>query len=448
MPISRSCPEVPLPVKAKVAYTVMAAVNRNAHRDYVYRTQMKNDFNDSMIEHQHTDRETNGNFTRRENRRQDRPLRMDHGEVSFRVAVTMKKDNGNTSKEWELVDTQNSLPSGQFHAKAVNVDYTDNVTDQADADMEAYQRQQLEAETRRLAKERSDLYWRDGEASEKRSPQHQPHRRHNTSPDHRHFVSAVEVMNQGQTAKTAALTAENLKRFENSERQKELQAKQMRRSVSNSSLDKRHDTVPNTGRDFGSTSSIDMHSIGGDSFFQMVQDFRTETDQRSPAPPHFDRLLQGKLSNGTEEERTNTMSSNKSDYTKEDRRNMEKDDASPRLQRRMPSKREKKNRSKSYSGAEVSLLRRLRNTKGDPGAKTPEGKLEDDMLEARIEEAVKRRAFLHYDVQSIYFDLRDIIRIIQNPERKRSTLTGASAASSRQQPNTPSVSMPTSQFLS
>ncbi|PIK44677.1 putative signal-induced proliferation-associated 1-like protein 2 isoform X3 [Apostichopus japonicus] len=170
----------------------------------------------------------------------------------------------------------------------------------------------------------------------------------------------------------------------------------------------------------------------------MVQDFRTETDQRSPAPPHFDRLLQGKLTNGTEDERTNTMSSNKSDYAKDDNKVSEKGNASPRLHRRMPSKREKKNRSKTYSGAEVSLLRRLRSTK-DSGAKTPEGRMDDDLLEARIEEGVKRRAFLHYDVQSVYFDLPDIIRIVQNPERKRSTLTGASAASSRQQPNTPST---------
>ncbi|XP_071832960.1 uncharacterized protein [Apostichopus japonicus] len=425
----------------------MAAVNRNAHRDYVYRTQMKNDFPDRMTEYQHSDRETNGNLTPGDSRRPQgdfsRPQRAEGGEPSFRVAVTMKKDNGHTSKEWELVDTEGRPPTGQFRAKPVQVDYLDNQIgmDQVDAKMDGYERQRLEAETRKLARERSDLYWREGEPSEKRSPQHQPHRRHNTSPDHRHFVSAKGVMIQGQTAKTAALTTENLKRFENSERQKELQAKQIRRSFSNSSLDKRQDAPVNVVRDFGSTSSIDVHSIGGDSFFQMVQDFRTETDQRSPAPPHFDKLLQGKLTNGTEDERTNTMSSNKSDYAKEDNKVSEKGNASPRLHRRMPSKREKKNRSKTYSGAEVSLLRRLRSTKGDSGAKTPEGRMDDDLLEARIEEGVKRRAFLHYDVQSVYFDLPDIIRIVQNPERKRSTLTGASAASSRQQPNTPSGSI-------
>lgn len=426
----------------------MAALNRNAHRDYVYRAQSQPELKEStrerMGDYQRTGRQANG--------RDDRPGAGHHKEVvrhqpkrdlsepSFRVAVTMKKDNGHTSRELELVDTQDSLPSGQFRATPVKVEYVDsaNTSDQEDQELESYQRKELQSGM--SSQERSDWYWRDGDPTEKKSPHHSPHRRHNTSPDHRHFVSAITVMNRGQTAKTAALTTENLKRFENNERRKELQAKQMRRSMSNSSLDKRHDSPMKVGRDFGSTSSIDVHSIGGDSFFQMVQDFRTETDQRSPAPPHFDKLLQGKLSNGTDDERTNTMSTTKSDYTKDERKSTEKINASPRLHRRMPSKREKKNRSKSYSGAEVSLLRRLRSNKGESGSKTPEGKLDDDMLEARIEEGVRRRAFLHYDVQSMYFDLPEIIRLIQNPERKRSTLTGASAAS-RQLSNTPQGSL-------
>ncbi|PIK44676.1 hypothetical protein BSL78_18470 [Apostichopus japonicus] len=120
-----------------------------------------------MTEYQHSDRETNGNLTPGDSRRPQgdfsRPQRAEGGEPSFRVAVTMKKDNGHTSKEWELVDTEGRSPTGQFRAKPVQVDYLDNqiAMDQVDAKMDGYERQRLEAETRKLAGAVGS-YWREG----------------------------------------------------------------------------------------------------------------------------------------------------------------------------------------------------------------------------------------------------------------------------------------------
>ena len=67
------------------------------------------------------------------------------------------------------------------------------------------------------------------------------------------------------------------------------------------------------------------------------------------------------------------------------------------------------------------------------------------MLETRIEEGVRRRAFEHFDVQSLHFELGDLTKS-SDLIAKGNMTTGASAASRASATNTPEVksnSLPT-----
>ncbi|CAL1536929.1 unnamed protein product, partial [Lymnaea stagnalis] len=65
------------------------------------------------------------------------------------------------------------------------------------------------------------------------------------------------------------------------------------------------DTPPpapsNLHREYGSTSSLDVLGTSNDNFFTMLSEFRQHaSDQRSPAPPRLQELLQGRLESTSE----------------------------------------------------------------------------------------------------------------------------------------------------
>lgn len=298
-------------------------------------------------------------------------------------------------------------------------------------------------------------FWRDGVPDDKRTRMTgSPHRRHNTSPDNKYFVSSQGT---NDASRQAALTTDNVRNLIRNERT------QLRRSNSNSTLNEindrmdYHHTALLPRREYGSTSSIDVQSVGGESFFQMLQDYRADTDQRSPAPPQFNKLLQGKVNRGAhfeDSERSMPSVSKQTTVEKSGSRELlySKDSTdnadfggSPKISRRQ-SKRNKKNRTKSVSAADQSFFKKkLRSSvkgsdRGEAMEKNSRAEEEDISLEERIEERTRQLAFQHYDVQSTYFDVQDVIKNKKLTGRKRNTTTGASAASRHSASNTPEVS--------
>ena len=105
-------------------------------------------------------------------------------------------------------------------------------------------------------------------------------------------------------------------------------------------------------REFGSTSSIDVQSTGGESFFRMLQDYKA-VDERSPAPPQFKQLIQGRV-NSVHDGRSNTAPLPRAQQTpqappKQRSTTIERSQTihSPKQPRRYPSKREKRDRRKT-----------------------------------------------------------------------------------------------------
>ena len=355
----------------------------------------------------------------------------------------------------------NDLPSGQYRATPVNVEYTeDQYPDRGEyerpTEAKAVTHDTRSSTATKVSlknKDQARNYWNEDMPEDRRARSGStPHRRHNTSPDHHYFMPALELGKSGDR-KPVALTTDNLRYFEKSDGRGN---KNMRRSNSNSTLNEviaynertRGSAMLEQHRNYGSTSSIDVHSVGGDSFFQMLQDFSAETDQRSPAPPQFNKLLQGKVPLSKEasatpkakvEEPPQGEAPQKRISTASTQSNHDSDDGfgSPRLRRKNHSKREKKNRSKS-NPAETSFLRRLsKKQKSEPRSRSVTT-MDDDTLALRMEERTRKRAMQHFDVQSMGFYIEDVIKTRGSLERKRNAATGASAAS-KPSANTPEV---------
>ncbi|XP_062368427.1 LOW QUALITY PROTEIN: signal-induced proliferation-associated 1-like protein 3 [Cinclus cinclus] len=130
-------------------------------------------------------------------------------------------------------------------------------------------------------------------------------------------------------------------------------------------------------REYGSTSSIDVQGIPEQSFFEMLDEFRTKK-------PEFCAV-------GAETPRRKE---------KPRRRCVKNDD---------------------------SVFKKLRNSRHDGDAKDPE--------EPRVPEPAKswicRKGFAHFDVQSIFFEA---VSVVGAGTRRRNTATGASAASAGSEP--------------
>ncbi|KAL4656447.1 signal-induced proliferation-associated 1-like protein 1 isoform X2 [Arapaima gigas] len=166
-------------------------------------------------------------------------------------------------------------------------------------------------------------------------------------------------------------------------------------------------------REYGSTSSIDKHGAPGESFFDMLKGYQGEKpDQRSPAPEKLGDLL--------------AVSHKPAGF--------DLPDGSMAAHRGSPSNRLKdkplKRRSKSETGGD-SIFRKLRSVKAEgdssrAGSDAEDGKSEDGVSPPKPWTCQK--GFAHYDVQSVLFDLNEVVQSRQMAVKRRNTTTGASAA--------------------
>ncbi|NWX15188.1 SI1L3 protein, partial [Aegotheles bennettii] len=150
-------------------------------------------------------------------------------------------------------------------------------------------------------------------------------------------------------------------------------------------------------REYGSTSSIDVQGISEQSFFEMLNEFRSRKRAGTPDaafPPGAYPGAKGDARNGPREE---------------------------------PSKEKPRRRCPKGDGSGgESIFKKLRSVRneGDAG-KEPE--------EPRVPEPgrvwVCQKSFAHYDVQSILFDLNAVAINRAVVAQRRNTTTGASAAS-------------------
>ncbi|NXC65028.1 SI1L3 protein, partial [Aleadryas rufinucha] len=153
-------------------------------------------------------------------------------------------------------------------------------------------------------------------------------------------------------------------------------------------------------REYGSTSSIDVQGISEQSFFEMLNEFRTKKPERRSATPERD--FSG---------------------MKPENRNGPRDEATPQSKEK-PRRRCPK--------SDESIFKKLRSARNDGGGGGGDAK---DARDSRIPEPGKswtcRKSFAHYDAQSILFEPSAAA-----PQRsqRRNTTTGASAASAGSDP--------------
>ncbi|NXF00203.1 SI1L3 protein, partial [Menura novaehollandiae] len=158
-------------------------------------------------------------------------------------------------------------------------------------------------------------------------------------------------------------------------------------------------------REYGSTSSIDVQGISEQSFFDMLNEFRTKKPDRRAGTP--ERLGDGGFPGGS--------------YPgiKPEGRNGPRDEKD-KPRRRCP---------KGEAGGE-SIFKKLRSARAEGDAK--------DQEEPRVPEPGKtwmcRKSFAHYDAQSILFDLSAAALHRAAGTQRRNTTTGASAASAGSDP--------------
>uniref|UniRef100_H3C7L4 Signal induced proliferation associated 1 like 3 n=1 Tax=Tetraodon nigroviridis TaxID=99883 RepID=H3C7L4_TETNG len=165
----------------------------------------------------------------------------------------------------------------------------------------------------------------------------------------------------------------------------------------------------NLFREYGSTSSIDIQGVSEQSFFDILSQFHQERpDQRSSAPVHLGELLPPRSHRVTRGG---------------DDRGAGKKDAAERVR--------KKSGGTESSLGTSSLFRKLRSASRN---ELDGGKGEtDDGLGRNSGDAYKawvcHKSFVHFDAQSILFDLHEAAAQRGYAAQRRNTATGASAAS-------------------
>ncbi|NWU23770.1 SI1L3 protein, partial [Dyaphorophyia castanea] len=147
-------------------------------------------------------------------------------------------------------------------------------------------------------------------------------------------------------------------------------------------------------REYGSTSSIDVQGISEQSFFEMLNEFRTKKPERRAATPERD------FPGGKPENRNGAR------------------EEPPAPPKEKPRRRCLKN--------DDSIFKKLRSARGDGDPKDPE----DPRLPEPGKSWMWRKSFAHYDAQSIWFEPG--AAALQR--ERRNTTTGASAASAGSDP--------------
>lgn len=193
------------------------------------------------------------------------------------------------------------------------------------------------------------------------------------------------------------------------------------------------DTSMSSRREYGSTSSLDMMnaSTSSDSFFQMLENLKpVNTDQRSPAPSKLKEVLRGSK---LEERNHQTFLRNLEKIANGSVINnrplsdeVDEGSQSPRTRAKFKQK-ERKLRSKSITpDVGPGVWKRFRS-KNEPevGAK-PSDAVPD--VELKGDDRFRRKAFVHYDSQSIGFDVNKVFKS-KTSTNFSNISTGASAAS-------------------
>lgn len=178
--------------------------------------------------------------------------------------------------------------------------------------------------------------------------------------------------------------------------------------------------MSNLFREYGSTSSIDIQGIPEQSFFDMLSQFHQERpDQRSSAPVHLGELLRAPGSAPG----ASLPSALSPGHTGGDDRGAGKKDGAERVR--------KKSGGTESSLGTSSLFRKLRSASRNEldGGK---GETDDGMGRGSgdtYKPWVCSKSFVHFDAQSILFDLHEAAAQRGFAAQRRNTATGASAAS-------------------
>ncbi|XP_062919594.1 signal-induced proliferation-associated 1-like protein 3 isoform X2 [Mobula hypostoma] len=173
-------------------------------------------------------------------------------------------------------------------------------------------------------------------------------------------------------------------------------------------------------REYGSTSSIDVHGVATESFFDMLKEFRNEkTDQRSSVPEDLKQLLR------VDPSRASCLSLEGSTKADDSR-----SESSQRLEPKNAHKDREKSRKKQLRNESgESILKKLRSSRSEQEPGQPSSDHEDSRSQDSSKPWVCQKSFGHFDVQSILFDLNEVVSNRNYVAHRRNTTTGASAAS-------------------
>uniref|UniRef100_A0A8C8VFI7 Signal induced proliferation associated 1 like 3 n=1 Tax=Pelusios castaneus TaxID=367368 RepID=A0A8C8VFI7_9SAUR len=172
-------------------------------------------------------------------------------------------------------------------------------------------------------------------------------------------------------------------------------------------------------REYGSTSSIDVQGISEQSFFDMLNEFRSEkSDQQNVVPKKPNDMLRADSSSAS---RLHLAGISKADVR----------NGQVLLHEDSPSQLKEKPRKKGPKGEAGgdSIFRKLRSSRGDgePGKALAEQ--EDSRTPDGGKAWVCQKSFAHFDVQSMLFNLNQVAANRVVVAQRRNTTTGASAAS-------------------
>uniref|UniRef100_A0A8D3CWF4 Signal-induced proliferation-associated 1 like 3 n=1 Tax=Scophthalmus maximus TaxID=52904 RepID=A0A8D3CWF4_SCOMX len=177
----------------------------------------------------------------------------------------------------------------------------------------------------------------------------------------------------------------------------------------------------NLFREYGSTSSIDIQGIPEQSFFDMLSQFHQERpDQRSSAPVRLGELLRAP----DLPQSAPLPSAPSPGPTAGDDRGTGKRDGAERVR--------KKSGGTESSLGTSSLFRKLRSSSrgeldGGKGESSEDGGR--GSTDASYKQWVCPKSFVHFDAQSVLFDLHEAASQRVYVTQRRNTATGASAAS-------------------
>ncbi|XP_052272141.1 signal-induced proliferation-associated 1-like protein 2 isoform X2 [Dreissena polymorpha] len=190
------------------------------------------------------------------------------------------------------------------------------------------------------------------------------------------------------------------------------------------------DTHVKMRKAYGSTSSLDIMnaSTSSDSFFKMVENLKpSNTDQRSPAPSKLQEVLRGPKA----EDKDQTFMRNLEQIANGsviNNRPLSVDSVDAGGQSPLSRKKDRKLRSKSITPDVGSgVLKRFRGKNdNEQGGKNSDAGPD---LEIKGDDRFRRKAFVHYDSQSVAFDINKVVNRKKSVTNFSNISTGASAAS-------------------